>query len=73
MITIFFQKLPFADVYGITHKSNDGNYTVLINTNIALSSQQIVNAIRHEMRHIRLNHFDSNRPLTEIEEEAISD
>lgn len=70
MITIYFRELPFTDVRGLTHKIKDGSYTVLINTNKALSAQQIVNTIRHEMRHIRLNHFESGKSLSEIEAEA---
>lgn len=69
MITLFFAELPFTDVRGCVRKSSKG-YSVLINTNPLLSTEQIVKTIRHEMNHIRLNHFDSDKPIEEIEREA---
>lgn len=71
MITLFFKELPFDDVYGCSRKTAKGNYHVLINTNPAISREQMVNTIRHEMNHIRLKHFDDmNTPLEELEREA---
>lgn len=70
MITFFFQELPFTDVRGCVHKTLSGNYNVLINTNSQFSDGQIADAIRHEMNHIRLNHFESGKPLSDVETEA---
>ena len=71
MITLFFAELPFTDVRGCVRKSSKG-YSVLINTNEGISREEMANTIRHEMNHIRLNHFDSDKSLQEIEREANS-
>ena len=70
MITFYFQELPFTDVRGCVHKTHSGNYNVLINTNAQFSKGQIAEAIRHEMNHIRRNHFESEKPLSDVETEA---
>ena len=69
MITIYFQPLPFTDVKACVSK-HKANYTVLVNTNNDFSIKEIAHSIRHEMNHIRMNHFDSDRPLEDIEKEA---
>ena len=69
MITLFFAELPFTDVRGCVEQSSN-NYWVLINANKNISREEMANTIRHEMNHIRFNHFDSAKPLHEIETEA---
>ena len=69
MITIYFHQFPFTDVKALCSKHKT-DFTVLINTNKDISIQEIAHSIRHELNHIRMNHFDSDRSLDEIEKEA---
>ena len=66
MITIHFVNFP-DDIYGACRKTKHG---FIIAINKGMTYEQTVKTIRHEMTHIRLNHFDSDRPLEEIENEA---
>lgn len=65
-IKIVFMQLP-ESVYGVTLDSNDG-LIVFINNSASSIVQR--HAIGHELAHIFLDHFSSNRQLRELEREA---
>lgn len=46
----------------------DGTYT--INLNARFTREQLIKRAPHELRHIVLNHFQSDMRIEEIEEEA---
>ena len=53
---------------GLTIKDSDDNYNVYLNSR--LSHEKQLQAFEHEMRHIRMGHFWSDRPVKELEIEA---
>jgi len=69
---LFYRSFPdnIIDVRGITEYDVKRNrFTILINTN--LSDAEQLHTLRHELAHIFLNHhFQLDRNLEEIEDEA---
>lgn len=61
--------LPFPDdIYGMVHPRRDGGYTIAINSNLPPEEQE--RALEHELAHIRLDHFNSDKSIRTIEAEA---
>jgi hypothetical protein len=61
--------LPFPeDVRGCVRLMDDGSYIIGINS--ALSDAEKEKTLRHELEHIRRDHFHDPRPIWEIEREA---
>lgn len=56
-----------GNVYGISCESN-GQIRIIIDSNQDERTQQ--HALRHELAHIVLNHFDDQRSIEDIEAEA---
>lgn len=55
-------------VHGVTARTDTG-YIIVINANLPMADK--AKAMRHEIAHITLNHFEqTNRPLRELEAEA---
>ena len=48
--------------------NTDGTFT--INLNARLTKEQLIANSPHEFRHIIKNHFQDERPIAELEEEA---
>lgn len=48
--------------------NTDGTFT--INLNARLTVEQLISNSPHEFRHIIKNHFQDERPIAELEEEA---
>ena len=69
---LFYKKFPdnITDIHGIAeYDVNRNMFTILINTNISEAEQ--LHTLRHELSHIVLNHhFQLDRSLEEIENEA---
>ena len=55
-------------IEAVTVVDSNGDYNVLLNSAIPQSRQR--KAFRHELAHIRLNHFESHEPLRINELEA---
>lgn len=55
-------------VNAVTALDEDGFYNVYINARLPRELQR--KAFRHELRHISLNHFSSNKSTAECEREA---
>lgn len=61
--------LPFPDtVRGCVRLLDNGRYIIGINS--ALSDAEKEETVRHELEHIRHDHFRDPRPIREIEAEA---
>lgn len=62
-------ELPFPEtVRGCVRLLDDGSYIIGINS--ALSDAEKEKTLRHELEHIRRDHFHDPRPISEIEREA---
>ena len=59
--------LPEA-VKAVTLPNDDGTFDVYINANLPELLQN--RALEHELRHIRMDHFYNEDPITKNEEEA---
>ena len=55
-------------VPALTIRDKDGNYNIYVDPRQSYSTQK--EACRHELNHIDKGHFDSNKPLSELEDEA---
>lgn len=57
-------------IIGVTREDKAGSYTVAIDSGQDEDTQAF--ALKHELSHIYLGHFDPNneKPITEIEQEA---
>lgn len=71
--SLFYVRFPAGCegmVYGITGVDNEGNYTVAIDSAQDEETQKF--ALKHELSHIHLGHFDpdNKKPISEIEQEA---
>lgn len=55
-------------IKGVTVPDVDGNYNIYINSKLNYEMQQII--LKHELTHIEHNHFDSNSPITVLEQIA---
>lgn len=55
-------------VSAMTVVDENGDYNIYINA--ALTREAAERAMRHEMRHIRQGHFETDRPVAECEREA---
>ena len=60
-------ELP-STVKGVVAIDKNGDYNVYINANLMDETQ--FKTYEHEIRHIKLNHFHSDKDLPEIEKEA---
>lgn len=54
-------------VDGLTIKDENDIYNIYINSRICQA--QRINTFRHEMKHIRKHHFESELPVKDIEED----
>lgn len=62
--------LPFPEtVRGCVRLLDDGSYIIGINE--ALTDEEKADTLRHELEHIRRDHFHDTRSIREIEREAI--
>lgn len=57
--------MPFH-VWALTHKNDDGSYTIIINKNISTKRQK--EAVLHELTHIEGNDFSAESQATLLEE-----
>ena len=64
-IILIYQKMPFH-VRALTHKNDDGSYTIIINKNISTERQK--EAVLHELTHIEGNDFSAESQATLLEE-----
>ena len=66
----YIRRVPFPNrsVRAATFPNDDGSFDIYLNTLLTEAEQQ--RALEHELRHIRLGHFYSDKPLTEKEAEA---
>lgn len=60
-------KLPYK-VNGVTTIDKDGNYNVYINSRLSYTAQR--KTAKHEIKHIKLKHFDDFNPVIHNELEA---
>lgn len=60
-------ELPIK-INAVTVIDNDGNYNIYVNALLSTEAQK--EAFKHEKRHILKNHFYSNKPIEDCEEEA---
>lgn len=69
--SLFYVNFPAGcegTIYGMTGKCWDGGYIIAIDSSQDERTQE--NALKHELSHILLNHFESKRALEEVEREA---
>ena len=64
-IILIYQQMPFH-VRALTHKNDDGSYTIIINKNISTERQK--EAVLHELTHIEGNDFSAESQATLLEE-----
>lgn len=64
-IILIYQKMPFH-IRALTHKNEDGSYTIIINKNISAERQK--EAVLHELTHIEGNDFSAETQATLLEE-----
>lgn len=64
-IILIYQKMPFH-IRALTHKNEDGSYTIIINKNISAERQK--EAVLHELTHIEGNDFSAEAQATLLEE-----
>lgn len=66
----YIRRVPFPNrsVRAATFPNDDGSFDIYLNTLLTEAEQQ--RALEHELRHIRLGHFYSDKPLAEKEAEA---
>ena len=66
----FIRVVPFDNdsADGAVALNPDGTYSIYINANVSDARQRA--ALKHEIRHIELDHFYSDKPLAIIEAEA---
>lgn len=69
--TLSFGDFPHMGVPGAIASNNDGTATIYINTLYCKERQN--KALRHELRHFVLGHFDSDCSLTLEEKESVAD
>ncbi len=67
MITVQHVDFPLG-VKGVVVLNDDESYSIYINSNVSEDEQ--ARALRHELAHIRLDHFHQDRPIQELEAEA---
>ncbi len=64
---VYYLDFP-EDVHGCVRLCDNGSYIIGINS--ALSDAEKEKTLRHELEHIRRDHFHDPRPIREIEREA---
>lgn len=66
----YIRRLPFPNrsVKAATFPNDDGTFDIYLNTLYPEPVQEA--ALRHELEHIRLGHFYSDKPIREKENEA---
>jgi hypothetical protein len=64
---VVYVDLPLA-VHGAVTLLDDGSHLIVINDTLEDAEKQ--KTLRHELEHIRLDHFHDPRPIWEIEAEA---
>lgn len=64
---VYYAPLP-ETINGAVHLRDDGRYTIVISSNISAEAQE--EALEHELRHIRMDHFHSEKDIRTIEAEA---
>lgn len=67
MIIVRYISLPYT-VFGITVPNDNGDFSVYINSK--LSDKKKKEAVEHEIKHIKLDHFYDNNPVELNELEA---
>lgn len=70
MSDYYIRRLPFPNrsVRAATFPNDDGTFDIYLNTLYPAASQE--EALRHELAHIRLGHFYSQKPIAQKEAEA---
>lgn len=69
---VFVRLIPLpATVHGCVRPNDDGTFSVYINSNDSESVRR--DTLRHELRHIDLGHFWSDKTIAEMEREAEGD
>lgn len=63
-VILIYQKMPFH-VRALTHKNDDGSYTIIINKNISTERQK--EAVLHELTHIQGNDFTNEEQADLLE------
>lgn len=63
-VILIYQKMPFH-VRALTHKNDDGSYTIIINKNISTERQK--EAVLHELTHIEGNDFTNEEQADLLE------
>ncbi len=66
-INVRFLSLP-STVEGVTIPNNDGTFDIYINDTFTIEKQKAI--LRHELEHLRLDHFYLELPIGIIESEA---
>lgn len=67
MIHIVYINFP-PSVFGAVKLKRDGSYLIAINENLPPDEKE--KTIKHELAHIRLDHFNSDKSIQKIEREA---
>ena len=62
-----YANLP-SKINAVTVIDENGDYNVYVNVKLSTEAQK--QAFRHEVKHIKKNHFFQNKPVKECEEEA---
>ena len=70
MADYYIRRLPFPNrsVKAVTFPNDDGTFDIYLNT--LYPEGELRSALEHELRHIRLDHFYSEKPIAQKEREA---
>lgn len=69
MNDVFYRELPLPyGVGGFTIADENGDYNIYVNS--LLSGERKAKAYSHELKHIALNHFQSDKTACECEAEV---
>lgn len=69
-VFIYYHAFPYS-IKGVTTPNSDGTFTIYINSRLPLAQQQT--ALRHELSHVRQNHFYDCAEVAENEQLADGD
>ena len=73
MNDVYIRRLDFPNrsVKAATFPNDDGTFDIYLNT--LYSEEELQQALRHELEHIRLDHFYSEKDVRQKEREADGD
>lgn len=69
-VFVYYAAFPYS-IKGVTTPNSDGTFTVYINSELPLAQQQT--ALRHELSHVRQDHFYDCAGVAENEQDADGD